>query len=226
MQYVGRQGAVSCHRRVVALAIPSRRCVLCPLLGASLPLFQPVEAARQGPLGGIDGRSAGISPGRIGPFRVRFFDDRQAPADDDGVTVLLERQGDKNRRVRLRRSSGSRGVFEATFGKPLEGSYHAWVATPTLPGDPPAADFLVVAPPGEMAQIRTDTGELKRASQETKGRFYAGHCVGVAWRPARGSASAHGPLAPRCAVEPMARAVAVSDPARRRVGSEQRGGML
>ncbi|HQU47409.1 MAG TPA: VWA domain-containing protein, partial [Pirellulales bacterium] len=29
-------------------------------------------------------------------LRVRFFDDRQAPADDDGVTVIVEREGEKN----------------------------------------------------------------------------------------------------------------------------------
>ena len=34
-------------------------------------------------------------------LRVRFIDERQAPAEDDGVTVVLEREGQKNQRIKL-----------------------------------------------------------------------------------------------------------------------------
>jgi hypothetical protein len=105
-------------------------------------------------------------------LRVRFFDDRQAPADDDGVTVVVEREGQPNQRVQLHRASSSRGVFEGTFGQPGEGTYHAWVATPALEGRPPSTDFEVEAPPGERERVVMDGQELRRASQETRGRFY------------------------------------------------------
>ena len=105
-------------------------------------------------------------------LRVRFFDDRQAPAEDDGVTVIVEREQSKNQRLALQRHANNRGVFEGVLVRPAEGAYHAWVASPTLPGEAPAADFRVVAPPGERARLQTDVPALRRASSETRGRFY------------------------------------------------------
>lgn len=105
-------------------------------------------------------------------MRVRFLDERQAPAEDDGVTLVMEREGDKNRRLTLRRNATHRGVFEGVFSKPADGNYHVWVATPTMQGQPPAADFEVVAPPGEREREQTDVVELKRASVDTGGKYY------------------------------------------------------
>lgn len=105
-------------------------------------------------------------------LRVRFVDERQAPVADDGVTVVLEREGQKNQRVKLLRNATNRGIFEGTFGDSMDGKYHAWVATPTLEGGAASADFLVVAPPGELERIQMDAGELKLAADETRGRFY------------------------------------------------------
>ena len=106
-------------------------------------------------------------------MRVRFLDDRQAPPEDDGVTLVVEHSGDKNRRLTLHRvGGGNRGVFEGTLGNPTDGEYHVWVAAPSLPGEAPAADFRVVAPPGERARLQTDVAELRSAAADTKGRFY------------------------------------------------------
>jgi len=105
-------------------------------------------------------------------LRVRFLDERQAPADDDGVTVVVEREGQPNRRIQLHRASSGRGVFEGTINQPGEGTYHAWVAAPALEGRPPATDFEVEAPPGERERVVMDGQELRRASQETRGKFY------------------------------------------------------
>ena len=41
-----------------------------------------------------------------------------------------------------------------------------------LEGRSPAADFLVVAPPGEFAHVEMNKAELERAAQETKGKLY------------------------------------------------------
>jgi hypothetical protein len=105
-------------------------------------------------------------------FRVRFADERLAPAEEDGVTVVLEHQGHQTRRIKLQRSTAGRGTFEAPLAKPAIGSYHAWIAVPTLPGQAPAADFSVVAPEGEFERLRMDAHEMQQAAQQTGGRFY------------------------------------------------------
>jgi hypothetical protein len=108
-------------------------------------------------------------------LRVRFIDDRLAPAEDQGVTVVVERAGDESRRVMLRRSEHSRGVFEGLLVRPADGSYHAWVAVPVLGGTPPSTDFQVAAPPGELERVATDFAEMKRAAVSSKGRAYTLH---------------------------------------------------
>jgi len=105
-------------------------------------------------------------------LRVRFMDERVAPAQDDGVTVVLEREGDKNQRLQLHRNLNARGVFEAVLNNAIDGRYHAWIASPTLEGKAPAADFLVVAPPGEFERVQMDATELEVAAAETHGHFY------------------------------------------------------
>jgi hypothetical protein len=105
-------------------------------------------------------------------LRVRFVDEREAPVADDGVTIVLEREGQQNQRVNLLRNATNRGIFEGTFNDSMDGKYHAWVATPTLEGKAASADFLVVAPPGELERIQMDAGALKLAADETRGRFY------------------------------------------------------
>lgn len=105
-------------------------------------------------------------------LRVRFTDDRLAPADDKGVTVVIERAGDENRRIVLRRNEHARGVFEGLLVRPADGAYHAWVAVPVLGGTPAATDFQVVAPPGELSQVAADFAEMKRAATASKGRAY------------------------------------------------------
>jgi uncharacterized membrane protein len=105
-------------------------------------------------------------------LRVRFVDERRAPAEDDGVTVIVEQQGHQNRRVVLRRNPSSRGVFEGVLSSPPVGKYHAWVAAPTFDEGVSPIDFLVEAPPGEFERVQMETGELKAAAEVTKGRSY------------------------------------------------------
>lgn len=104
-------------------------------------------------------------------LRLRFIDDRVAPAEDDAVVVTVEQEGQPHRRVTLRRQNGNRGIFEGLLSRPLEGRYHAWVSAPTLEGAA-AADFRVVAPPGEFERVQTEIVEMQRAAELTKGHFY------------------------------------------------------
>jgi len=105
-------------------------------------------------------------------LRVRFLDDRLAPVHDEGVTVVLEREGSKRRQITLHRDLAIRGVFEGTASNLADGNYRAWVATPTLDGRPPSQRFTIVAPPGEQARLEMDAADLRLAAKTSQGKFY------------------------------------------------------
>lgn len=105
-------------------------------------------------------------------LRVRFLDDRAAPPEDDGVTVMLEREEGQRRQLTLTRDAAARGVFEGTVSNLAEGSYRAWLATPQVEGRPPATQFTVVEPPSERSRLQTDTADLRLAAERTQGKFY------------------------------------------------------
>jgi len=105
-------------------------------------------------------------------IRVKFLDDRLAPPQDDGVTIVLELEEGRRRQIKLRRKSTLRGVFEGTISGLADGRYNVWVATPTMEGKPPSLKFSVVAPPGEQSRLEMDSVDLKLATKVSKGRFY------------------------------------------------------
>jgi hypothetical protein len=104
-------------------------------------------------------------------LQVHFLDDREAPAQDDGVAVVVEQAQGRNHRVTLRRTSG-RGMFEATLPGLGPGSYRAWLATPTLTGGAPATEFTIDDPEGEKARLQMDASDLRRAAERSGGKFY------------------------------------------------------
>lgn len=112
------------------------------------------------------------APGESVQLRVRFSDERLAPADDHGVTVVVELPGRQTQRLSLHRAAMGRGVFEGTISHPLPGNYHAWIAVPALEGQTPATDFTVTPPAGEFTRVRMDSAELRRAAEQSGGRFY------------------------------------------------------
>ncbi len=105
-------------------------------------------------------------------LRARFADERLAPVEDNGVTVMVEQPGQQTQRLELHRSSMGRGTFEGQFNRPLPGSYHAWIAAPGIEGRAPAVDFVVSPPQGEFAQVRMDEAALGEAAKQTGGRYY------------------------------------------------------
>jgi len=106
-------------------------------------------------------------------FRVRFLDERQMPTEDDGVTVIVERQGDAQRRVQLNRLPQAPTVFEGQLSQLAEGSYHAWVSTPAFREAPPSKDFRVETPVHERQVLRMDRGELSQTAKRTLGKYYS-----------------------------------------------------
>jgi von Willebrand factor type A domain len=104
-------------------------------------------------------------------LRARFLDPRLAPAGDE-VAVLIESPGQARRRATLRRNPSAAAVFEAALTDLAEGKYEALLAEPQLPGNPAAARFEVVAPPGELANLEMDAVALRAAAETTHGKFY------------------------------------------------------
>lgn len=105
-------------------------------------------------------------------LRVNFFDDRLAPAEDDGVTVIVENETGKRTKMKLSRAPTTRGVFENTSANFPEGEYRAWLASPSLEGVPPSVKFSVIAPPGETSRLEMNSAGLKEAAKITGGRYY------------------------------------------------------
>jgi hypothetical protein len=105
-------------------------------------------------------------------LRIKFYDDRLAPPQDDGVTAVLQHAGGRRRHIQLHRQSTARGVFEGTITGLAEGRYNVWIATPTLDGKPPSLTFSVVAPPGEQARLEMDLADLKQAAKLSQGQCY------------------------------------------------------
>lgn len=106
-------------------------------------------------------------------IRVRFVDERLAPTANDGVTVVVERSGDAQRKVVLKRLAEAPAVFEGQLSQIAEGAYHAWVAVPSFAEAPPAQDFKVESPARESRVLRTDLAELTRAAEITQGKSYS-----------------------------------------------------
>src|SRR5436190_3294717 len=105
-------------------------------------------------------------------LRVRFLDDRLAPAPDDGVMVVVEQEAGPRRSLTLHRHASDRGVFEGAAGPLPDGNYSAWVAAPSFPGAPPTHRFTVIAPPGELARTQMDSAELRESAKASLGKFY------------------------------------------------------
>jgi hypothetical protein len=105
-------------------------------------------------------------------LRVRFADERLAPPEDSGVSVVLEQRGRRTEHV-LQRGEAGRGLFETTLRGLAPGAYHAWVAVPAMAGRAPATDFTVAAPAGEMARVDMDAAAMRQAAEATKGHYYS-----------------------------------------------------
>ena len=105
-------------------------------------------------------------------LRVRFLDDRLAPPQDDGVAVVLEREGGRRVNVTLRRDAANRGLFAGSAGNLSDGKYRVWMATPTLEGQPPRAEFVISSPPGELARLQMNAAEMRSAAQASGGKFF------------------------------------------------------
>jgi hypothetical protein len=109
--------------------------------------------------------------GDVVALRVRFVDERLAPEEKDGVTVLVERRGDVRRTVKLSRGPQARHVFEGQLAQLPEGTYHAWVSAPSFQEAPPARDFRVEPPQRELRLRSLDRADLVQTAEATHGTY-------------------------------------------------------
>jgi uncharacterized membrane protein len=105
-------------------------------------------------------------------LQVRFFAERDAPAEEDGVRVVVQRQGADDQTVSLHRSAAARGLFVSSLANLPAGNYRARLAAPLVGAEPPAADFVVRPPPGEMERLQMDLAEMTAAARLSGGRSY------------------------------------------------------
>lgn len=105
-------------------------------------------------------------------FRVKFLDERLIPTGSETVTVMLERQGEASRPVKLTPLEKSPSVFEGTFSNITEGAYHTWVSQPILQGTPPAEDFRVEVSQRELLNRDMNQSDMQKTAKETRGEYF------------------------------------------------------
>ena len=110
-------------------------------------------------------------------LRVRFFQERQAPAEDDGVVLLVQQLGGRRQQVTLERDAIRRELFEGSLSGLTDGQYRVWLAASSEQAV--ARTFTVAAPPGEQARITLDAPDLRKAGKTARGAYAA---VGEAQR--------------------------------------------
>lgn len=103
---------------------------------------------------------------------LRFFDEKQTPVEDDGVTLFIERVGHANRRIKLKRVRNQPLAFRGEIPRIAEGTYRAWVETPAFKAAPPTSAFLVKPPQRELRNRRLDPGELAALSEGIHGGWF------------------------------------------------------
>jgi hypothetical protein len=104
-------------------------------------------------------------------LRVRFLDESLAPRGDDAVTVSIESDRGGPRVVSLRPVPEHPDAFEGAFAQTDDGKYRVRLASPILEGSPPAAEFSVVPPPGELDRVQMNEADLQATAETTGGKF-------------------------------------------------------
>ncbi len=109
---------------------------------------------------------------------VRFPDDAAAAGQGRGGqgaggAARLDGGGEPAvRTLELPRSRAAGRRTGAVLTQTPEGLYKFVLTDPSLPAPRPTAECKVLAPPGEMDQLRMNQTEMERAAEKTHGGFY------------------------------------------------------
>ncbi|QEH36860.1 hypothetical protein OJF2_54450 [Aquisphaera giovannonii] len=104
-------------------------------------------------------------------IRVRFPNPALAPAGGP-VSVLVEREGGRPRKLALSPLPGTKNVFEGALPQVEEGEFKVRLTEPILDGPLPTTNFRVDAPASELERVQMNEPELLRVAEATGGKFY------------------------------------------------------
>jgi len=107
--------------------------------------------------------------GQTPKLTLRFFDANLIPKEDDGVVVIVQRNGVVVDRPRLRRVPHRQNEFSAELPRIAEGNYRVTVQLPDFPKGSPFARFAVVPPQKELRIRTADPQELTAIARDTDG---------------------------------------------------------
>ncbi|MBN1394449.1 MAG: hypothetical protein JW959_05460 [Pirellulales bacterium] len=113
----------------------------------------------------------GCEQGKSAQVRLRFADERLAPAENE-ATVIVEAPDGKTERLALRRAGVERGLFEGRLRLSQSGKYRLWPASPQLKEQTAMLEIIATPPAGEMARTRLDAAEMRRAAEISGGRYF------------------------------------------------------
>lgn len=112
-------------------------------------------------------------PGESVRLQARFRNPADAPADDEGVVVQLQRQIGPPQETTLTRRVGRRGLFEGTLDYLMPGEYEAQIVRPDLgDGVGDVTRFEIQQPPLELAQLVINQQGLREAADISGGEYY------------------------------------------------------
>ena len=102
---------------------------------------------------------------------VQYPDDRPPPASDAVIRVALDRTGQPRQTLTLAAVPGSRATYETLVTRTPEGDYTFQLQG--VDGRTPTVQARVLPPPGEMDRLQLNRGEMERAAQISRGRYYS-----------------------------------------------------
>jgi hypothetical protein len=111
--------------------------------------------------------------GESAQLRLRFFDDRPGPTEEQSIPVIVQSQRGERRSVMLDRHALDRALYEGSTGPLAEEEYVLRAVVPGLEGEPPMQSIVVTGAPGELAHTPADANAVRTAARASGGRFYA-----------------------------------------------------
>lgn len=87
------------------------------------------------------------------------------------VDVVIESEQGFRRQLSLTRSDAETATYQSTVNDLGPGAYRAVMLRP-VEATPPAAAFVITAPPGEQANLRADQEAMQYLAEHTRGRSY------------------------------------------------------
>jgi hypothetical protein len=106
------------------------------------------------------------------PVTIRLRPGAAATLADEAATVELSGESTPTRAVRLSRRDAYGRVFETTLRNLPADRYTARSLAGTGGAAPLSAEFVIAAPPAEMAQLVVNSAGLREAAESTGGQFY------------------------------------------------------